>query len=101
MAETTNYTCDVCGAPKGEANHWWRARVLRSITPFGTAIGPGIRAEISSFSGFAVWAWDVKCDISNNGESGKELYISNGASGKELHLCGQECVIKKLAESLR
>jgi hypothetical protein len=25
MMEYTAYKCDVCGRPKGEANHWFRA----------------------------------------------------------------------------
>ena len=29
MAQNRTYTCDVCGATKGEANHWWLASVAQ------------------------------------------------------------------------
>lgn len=31
MARTETYTCDVCGAVKGEVNHWWRIRIVDSF----------------------------------------------------------------------
>ncbi len=31
MAELTQYKCDVCGAVKGEANHWYKMRVLDAL----------------------------------------------------------------------
>ncbi len=34
MSERRQYICDMCGAIRGEANHWWLARDVISVLEF-------------------------------------------------------------------
>ena len=77
MAKIETYQCDVCGATKGEANHWWSLLVdekagvfaMQPFVPSATGGGPTI--TISA----------VNCAVL-----------------QALHCCGQDCVLKKLSE---
>ena len=67
MAWTVAYACDICGKQKGEANHWWMARLSDTAEAGGTADPEA--------GGVTLLRWSK--DASRNGD----VY----------HLCGQRC----------
>jgi hypothetical protein len=72
MAKTEKYTCDVCGAERLEANHW-----------FVGALSKRISTVLPLHFTFYVWA------------TGR-----NVQEAKLFHLCGQDCAHKLLDQFL-
>ena len=68
MAKSVIYTCDGCGKQKGEANRWFRFAVKK------VTVNPPAREMV-------VAEWDVDDMLANH-----------------MHLCGAECVSKKVSE---
>ncbi len=66
MAETTQYSCDVCGAVKGATNHWWKIGEWLSHHSV-------CKVQLVRFDYDGLFDPDVT-----------------------LHLCGQACVVKRL-----
>jgi hypothetical protein len=71
------YQCDVCGKTKGDVNHWWIAR----------------SAKYGGNSIFTMTDWNDKALRSEFDVQGRDV-----KEKKEFHLCGSECVIKKVNE---
>ena len=74
MVWDVTFTCDICGKPKGEANHWWMA-----------AVGP------------------VPCFEENGGTDPRDgrftLMRWSGADSQNpnmYHLCGQGCALQAM-----
>ena len=47
MAEVKQYVCDVCGAVKGETNHWYQIRRLEALHLYRWDFGGECREELS------------------------------------------------------
>lgn len=75
MAITQTITCDVCGAVKRETNHWWQAMV-----------NVGLRAML------------VQPIFGEIGWGGPGM---GDANSEVVHLCGQDCVNRKVAEIMK
>lgn len=69
MRKPSVYTCDVCAADKGDVNHWF------------------VITHYMNIGQFTVQAWEAKCG---------QDYIRDKTSA--LHICGQQCLGKKVAE---
>jgi hypothetical protein len=70
MAWEVSFTCDVCGATKGEANHWWMLSLAECACD-----------DVDQMpQRFSVMPWSV--DQSRNGEM--------------RHLCGKGCAMQAL-----
>ena len=71
MVWDVSFTCDICGKPKGEANHWWMASV-------GTL--PCFEDQDTVETRFTLMRW-------SEAESRNiEVY----------HLCGQGCAMQAM-----
>lgn len=69
MAVTEQFSCDVCGKQKQQANHWW----------------VGTETDIGTHKSFVFYPWPTG---RREAEAGKKVN----------HLCGQQCAIKALSE---
>lgn len=78
MAESTQYTCDICGAIKGATNHWWVGwtQKLDDKTTY-IAIGP----------------WDVQFKTHR---LGGQQYHQEAPISPIIHICGQACALRRL-----
>ncbi len=69
MVWSVAYSCDICGKGKGEANHWWMARLSEAHDPSSSAAGSII-----------LMRWT----------SGKSQ------DADVFHLCGQHCALQAM-----
>jgi len=69
------YKCDVCGKVKGDVNHWW-------IVALATDREVGF--------GLVLVAWSE--------EALDDRSLNHLEDARKLHLCGSECVQKKVNE---
>jgi hypothetical protein len=74
MAEKRTYVCDVCGAMKGEANHWWLAKTFRG----GGTLPPAVS--------FYPWTAEARATLA-----------TGGVEGTLVELCGAKCLHSYLA----
>jgi hypothetical protein len=74
------YACDVCQTPKKEANHWWKAFLLK------------IDGAIASV---LVVGWDVNRITAPGGQI-QTLTVEDA----DAHLCGEECALKYISKNL-
>jgi hypothetical protein len=76
------YKCDVCGAERKEANHWWKGRTAHARSNGGR--GPVVGVFVSK--------WEAH-----------EKYFEHATpawSEQESHLCGENCVAQFVSKSL-
>ncbi|MHB1022429.1 MAG: hypothetical protein ACYC46_04060 [Acidobacteriaceae bacterium] len=70
MGWDVNYTCDICGKPKREANHWWM--VMLGEVPCFDQGQPARR--------FTLLPWNT----------------TEAANPNIHHLCGESCAMKAM-----
>lgn len=70
--------CDVCGAVKGETNHWFKMRRIKY-------------ENINNLS----------CVLLSSAQNSSSPLASGATVRDVLDLCGEACVIKKVSESLK
>ena len=108
MAKTEAFTCDVCGAAKREANHWWRLDV--ELVQVNKDVFDGAREALRESvldglrqhsSGACIAAASV--NLQNALEIRRLIRLHPWEvpfrdPNEEYHLCGQACVLRKVSE---
>lgn len=84
MAQTSNYTCDVCGAERGPENHW-------------LLVSPS--SETDKTPSFSFYPWSAMAFLIEAREMMVRETHQRIAYAPLKHICGQACAAKLVSQT--